>query len=186
MAYHLDPSTMVVEAVDEYLQMAECGINFQKPGGGILGYPSALLLLSVIDILGSYAVSTKEPFMVLLQPCFGMPLTVRQVKQIETWYRNLLAHNGSIALGALLRPDDDGAPFELDQHGQPTILRVKPLFRAVKAAWERFDRGLLDPARHMKLNHVVAAPIDLRGSLASEIAASSGAFIDPRRFVRKM
>jgi hypothetical protein len=38
----------------------------------------------------------------------------------------------------------------------------------------------------MKNNHVVTAPIDLRGSPASEIVASSGAYIDPKHFVRKL
>jgi len=186
MAYHSDPAQVVIEAIDEYLLMAEHGIGYEKPGGGILGYPTALLLLSVIDILGSYSVATKEHFLVLREPCFGLPLKVPQIKQIEHWYRNLLAHNGFIALGTLLRPDDHGDPFELDAHGQPTILRVKPLFRLCKQAWERFDRSLLDPARHLKPNHVPSAPLDLRGSPTSEIAASSGAYIDPARFVRKM
>jgi hypothetical protein len=86
-------------AIDEYLLMAEYGINFRKASGGILGYPTALLLLSVIDILGSYSVPTKEHFLVLRQPCFDLPLTVSQIKQIEHCYRNLLAHNGVIALG---------------------------------------------------------------------------------------
>jgi hypothetical protein len=184
--FHEDPVQMVIEAIDEYLLMAEYGINFQKSRGGILGYPSALLLLSVIDILGSYSVATKENFQVLRQPCFGLPLTVPQVKKIEHWYRNLLAHNGFIALGALLRPDNTGDPFVLDENGQPTILRVKPLFHAVKLAWEQFDRRQIDPALHMKENHYIATPIDLRGSPASEIAASSGAYVDPKPLIKKM
>jgi hypothetical protein len=186
MAYHEEAASVVTEAIDEYLLMAEYGINFRKASGGILGYPTALLLLSVIDILGSYAVASKEHFLVLSQPCFGLQLTVAQIKRIEHWYRNLLAHNGFIAPGTVLRPDDDGEPFTLDSHGEPTVLRVKPLFRAVKLAWERFDKSLLDATRHMKPSHVVTAPVDLRGSPASEIAASSGAYVDPKCFVRKM
>jgi len=186
MAYHTNPAEMVVEAIDEYLLMAEYGVNASKPGGGIFGYPTVLLLLSVIDILGSYAVPTKEHFQILRQSCFGLQLTTQQVKHIEHWYRNLLAHNGLIALGALMRPDDDGEPFVLDENGQPTILRVKPLFRVVKLAWERFDKGQIKPERHLKGSHFVAKPIDLTGSLPSEIAASSGAYVDPKRFVRKM
>jgi hypothetical protein len=176
MAY-TDPAQMVIEAIDECLLMAEHGINFAKPGGGILGYPSALLLLSVIDILGSYAVSSKEHFQVLQQTCFALPLTTQQIKHIEHWYRNLLAHNGFIALGALMR---------LDENGQPTILRLKPLFRSVKLAWGRYDRSQIRPERHTKANHHIAKPVDLRGSPASDIAASSGAYIDPSRFVKKM
>jgi len=186
MAYHTDPAQMVVEAIDECLLMAEHGINFAKPGGGILGYPTALLLLSVIDILGSYAVSSKEHFQVLQQPCFALPLTTQQIKQIEHWYRNLLAHNGFVALGALMQPDESGDPFVLDENGQPRILRVRSLFRTVKIAWQRYDRSQIRPERHMKANHHIAKPVDLRGSPASEIAASSGAYIDPSRFVRKM
>ncbi len=183
--FHEDPSGMVIEAIDEYLLMAEYGINYQKGSGGILGYPSVLLLLSVIDILGSYEVGTKEHFQVLRHPCFDLPLTARQVKQIEQWYRNLLAHNGFIALGALLRPDDTGEAFVLDENGQPTTLRVRPLFRAVKLAWERFDKRQIDPARHTKASHNITAPIDLRGSPAAEIASCSGAYIHPKAFVRK-
>ena len=78
--FHEDSAQMVIEAVDEYLLMVEYGINFQKPDGGILGYPSALLLLSVIDILGSYVIETREHFQVLLQPCFGLSLNVHQIK----------------------------------------------------------------------------------------------------------
>jgi hypothetical protein len=141
MANHEDPARLVIEAIGEYLLMAEYGINFQKTSGGMLGYPTALLLLSVIDILGSYSVPTKEHFLVLRQPCFDLPLSVPQTKQIEHWYRNLLAHNGFIALGTLLRPDDSGDPFTLDAYGEPTILRIKPLFRACKQAWERFDNA---------------------------------------------
>jgi len=183
--FHEDPVQMVIEAIDEYLLMAEYGINFQKARGGILGYPSALLLLNVIDILGSYSVATREHFQVLRQPCFGLPLTVPQVKKVEHWYRNLLAHNGFIALGALLSPDNTGDPFVLDENGQPTILRVKPLFHAVKLAWERFDRRQIDPARWNE-NHSIDTPIDLRGSPASEIAASSGAPVNPKQFMKEL
>ena len=177
MAYHKVPDDMVVEAVDEYLLLAEHGINYQKLGGGVLGYPAALLLLSVIDILGSYAVSTKEHFQVLRQPCVGLALTTQQVKDVEHWYRNLLAHNGFVALGALMRADETGDPFVLAENGQPTMVRVKPLFCAVKLAWSRFDRSQIEPGRHLKQNHFVAKPVDLTRSPASEIAASSGAYI---------
>jgi hypothetical protein len=40
MAYHQAPADVVIEAVDEYLLLAEYGINYQKPGGGVLGYPA--------------------------------------------------------------------------------------------------------------------------------------------------
>ena len=166
---------MVVEAIDEYLLLAEYGINYQKLGGGVLGYPTALLLLSVIDILGSYAVSTKEHFQVLRQPCFGLDLTTAQVKEIEHWYRNLLAHNGFITLGAVMRPDETRDPFVLDENGQPTTVRVKSLFQAVKLAWSRFDRNQIEPKRHVKQKHLIAKPVDLTASPESEILASSGA-----------
>ena len=181
MAYHADPAHMVVEAIDEYLLMAEFGMNYQKPAGGILGYPTALLLLSVIDI-GSYAVPTKEHFQVLRQPCFDLPLTSRTSSTGIGICSLTTVH----CLGALMRPDETGDPFVLDENGQPTTLRVKPLFRAVKLAWERFDRSQIKPERHLKQNHYVAKPIDLTGSPASEIAASSGAYIDAKRFIKNM
>jgi hypothetical protein len=140
----------------------------------------------VIDILGSYAISTKEHFQVLREPCFGLALTTEQVKNIEDWYRNLLAHNGLVALGAVMRPDETGDPFVVDENGQPTILRVKALFITVKLAWSRFDRKLIEPARHLKRKHLIANPVDLSRSSATEIAASSGARVNPKKFIHNM
>ena len=85
-----------------------------------------------------------------------------------------------------MRPDETGDPFVVDDNGQPTILRVKPLFRAVKLAWNRFDRSQIKPERHLKENHYIAKPIDLTDSLASEISACSGAYVDPKRFLKDM
>ena len=47
-------------------------------------------------------------------------------------------------------------------------------------------RSQIKPERHLKENHYIAKPIDLTDSLASEISACSGAYVDPKRFLKDM
>ena len=82
-----------------------------------------------------------------------------QVKEIETGQESL-AHNGFITLGAVMRPDETRDPFVLDENGQPTTVRVKSLFQAVKLAWGRFDRNQIEPKRHVKQKHLIAKPVE--------------------------
>jgi hypothetical protein len=42
------------DAIDEYIELARIGLNFKKPDGGCLGYPSTLLLFCVIDALSNH------------------------------------------------------------------------------------------------------------------------------------
>ena len=42
---------MSIEAIDEYLAIAEHCVSMHKANGGIYGYPAVLLLFCVIDAL---------------------------------------------------------------------------------------------------------------------------------------
>lgn len=46
---------MAIEAIEEYLAIAEHCVTSDKGNGGIYGYPAVLLLLCVVDALSNYA-----------------------------------------------------------------------------------------------------------------------------------
>jgi hypothetical protein len=46
--------TLAIEAIDEYLLVARHCVEQQKPQSGIFGYPAALLLLCIVNALGTY------------------------------------------------------------------------------------------------------------------------------------
>jgi hypothetical protein len=54
MASHKKLWTMAVEGIDEYLTAAHMCLDHRKPDGGCLGYPATLLLLCVVNALGTY------------------------------------------------------------------------------------------------------------------------------------
>src|SRR6185369_2341974 len=54
MSIHDNYLSMLRESLPEYVRLARVGIAFEKDNGGVLGYPSATLLLAVVDIVGSH------------------------------------------------------------------------------------------------------------------------------------
>jgi hypothetical protein len=95
-----------------------------------LGYPAILLLFCVVDrpwrILGpgqANEIPNGEPFFVPNHLCFGLPLTKDQVKRLERWYRNGLAHNVALPPGTGLT-GEDGPPCEFAANGIPGVSRL--------------------------------------------------------------
>ena len=181
MALHANAASLTIEAVEEYLLTARLCIDYEKENGDCLGYSGTLLLFCVIEVMGTYVIKKKkEPFQVLNHPCFGLKLDdTTQIKKLEKWYRNPLAHNGMIVPGVCLTPESTGEPFEFSKSGEPTKIRVKPFYNLVAGAWERFDKGRIDPTRKQAQNPKISNPIPLSGS--SDIpSASSAAHYDPK------
>ena len=103
MAIHRELPGLSVEVIDEYIRASQLCLEFRKRDGGCLGYPAVIRLFCVIDALGGYLaldkrnkIRRKEPFFVLIHPCFGLALTGDQIKRLEWWYRNGLAHNAAL------------------------------------------------------------------------------------------
>jgi hypothetical protein len=152
MAIHQEPAGLSVEAIDEYVRASELCLKFRKSDGGCLGYPATLLLFCVVDALGGYLSLDKrnnipkgEPFFVLNHRCFGLTLTKDQVKRLEWWYRNGLAHNAALPPGTGLT-GEDGPPFEFAANDDPVMIRVFSFHGLVSEAWERFDKSLIRPS----------------------------------------
>jgi hypothetical protein len=172
MAIHPDASSLTAEAVEEYLDIAKLCITTKKQDGGIYGYPATLLLFCVIEALGNSLIADNEPFRVLKRAPFNCPLNDRQVKQLEQWYRNPLAHNGMIAPGVCLSPEDGGTPFTFNSN-EPVLIRVKSLYNLVHGAWEQADKVKLNHRWNLRTSPEIPNPMDFSsGSIAMPVAAS--------------
>lgn len=146
MAVHLHPKTMCIEAIDEYLAIAEHCITTRKHNeGGIYGYPAVLLLFCVIDAVSNY-IGSQHSF-VWSKTLFN--LSSSQVKDLKEWDRHLLAHQAIIMPGTRLSTEP-GDPFEFGPDGIPLHIRVIPLFRAVKNGWIDFDKSRVNPTYDQK------------------------------------
>jgi hypothetical protein len=179
MAIHPNTNSLTVEVIEEYLDVAKMCIDARKPDGGIYGYPATLLLFCVINALGANLLKSNEPFQVLMHEPFNCKLSNGQVKKLETWYRNLLAHNGMIAPGVCLSPQDTGEPVHFDQ-GEPVLIRVKALYNLVRAAWEHVDKSSLDSKWLSPKKLAIRNPVDFsNASAAVPIAASGSPYVPP-------
>lgn len=182
MAIHPNTNSLTVEVVEEYLDIAKLCIDTKKHDGGIYGYPATLLLFCVINALGTSLLKGNEPFQVLMQPPFNCNLSRDQVKKLEIWYRNLLAHNGMIAPGVCLSPDDSGAPFTLSSN-EPVLIRAKPLYDLVRRAWEQVGKGKLNSNWALSANLETKNPIFHPCAKAPMPPVASGSIYAPPRKV---
>jgi hypothetical protein len=152
MALHTSFYTMAIEAIDEYLQASADCLNFAKRDDGVLGYPATLLLFCVANALGVYLsgesvtiagrpqkITDGEPFRVLNHECFGLGLDHEQIKRLERVYRNALAHNAIIDLGAILVAHVDGPVFRFRPNGNVRI-NLQSFHKLVAEAWRQFPK----------------------------------------------
>jgi len=141
MAVHKDLQSLNVEAIEEYLEVAEYCVTTTKAYGGIYGFPAVLLLFCIIDAL---TVNSGGREHTLQKITSVIPMTGNQLKSLREWYRNLLAHQAVIAPGTMLSTAD-GPPIEFDSNGEPTHIRVIPFHHAVTELWQSFDKSALNP-----------------------------------------
>jgi hypothetical protein len=178
MAIHEEPADLSVEVIEEYLAAVGMCLQHRKADGGCLGYPATLLLFCIVDALGGYLALDKrnqipkgEPFRVFNHSCFDLTLTTDQVKRLEWWYRNGLAHNAAIPPGTCLS-GEDGTPFEFAANGDPVKIRVFSFFRLVNTVWTGFDKTLLFPSRRLDTRKMPTMGFESSVSLASPMASS--------------
>ena len=174
MGVHNDLPSMSREAIEEYLAIAHHCVTTNKSDGGLYGYPAALLLFSVVDALSNYARHPKHSFgaMKSILP----KLSDRQIRQLAQWYRHLLSHQAVIMPGTIMSPEAIGDPIEMNNDGEPTLIRVKPLYEAIKVAWDTLDKTTIKP--EIIPQQAPKTPI----TVASPIPAPSGVQLrTPRR-----
>lgn len=148
MAKERSPEQQAIGVIDEYLTAADMCIGTLKPDGGILGYPAVLLLLCATDAISHGVLPPSRDFTrldVLADPLFGPALAANQARQLKNWYRHLLAHTGTMAVGVHLEPDTQGQPFEFDASGAPVLIRVGKFREIVSSAWARVNKATFNP-----------------------------------------
>jgi hypothetical protein len=132
MALHSTPSSMLKESLIESLEAAKFCANYRKTDekwgtyqtGGCLGYPSAILLFSIIDSIGSYFRKNKdfkiiidnkkysidgegwEHFKILNSKYFNQSLSLDLIKTLYQKYRNYVIHNSVLGRNAIMVMDE--------------------------------------------------------------------------------
>lgn len=132
MAIHETPASMLKESLDESLEAAKFCADYKKTDkkwgefstGGCLGYPSAILLFSIVDTIGSYFRkdesfnvlidgkpekingSGREHFKILNSKYFNQNLSTEFIKQLYNKFRSSLTHNSVLGSDTLMLPDN--------------------------------------------------------------------------------
>ena len=157
MAIHPSVAALLRESVPEYLDIARYCCHTPKPGGGWYGYPAALLLLTIIDVIGSYhwqdsaftvnvdgrAQSINDDasdhYLVLNSHYYGQSLTRRQIDKLSEYFRCLLAHNASLAPGKLLDIGNPADPvFYFGGDGEIDVINLRGLLAVTEGAVQQF------------------------------------------------
>jgi hypothetical protein len=108
MAIHESISSLVRESLREYLIVANYCVKYRKQiedwgDGGCYGYPVALLLMTIVDAIGSYVIGgrTREHFEILNHPkYYNLGLSNDEIELFYKDHRCLLAHNAALSLKA--------------------------------------------------------------------------------------
>lgn len=132
MAKHDSPASMLKESLDESLEAARFCADYKKTDkkwgefstGGCLGYPSAILLFSLVDTIGSYFRKDKsfvimingkpetidgldwEHFKILNSKYFNQNLSAEFIQQLYRKFRSCLTHNSVLGSDTLMFPDN--------------------------------------------------------------------------------
>ncbi len=159
MAGHDTPTSMLKESLKESLEAAHFCASYRKidtkwgefRGQGCLGYPSAILLFSIIDSIGSYfrgktdfvinigAKPTRinaegwEHFKILNSKYFNQNLEESFIKAIYSQFRCKLTHNSILGKGSVMIPNNQSIPssnldepcaFFIYRKGDGSMVRV--------------------------------------------------------------
>lgn len=97
---------MIQESLIEMIAVSDYCINFRKDpktwgSHGCYGYPSAVLLFSITDSIGSYILDglTRNHFNILNHPdYYNLGLSEDDIKVIYENYRCILTHNSTMPL----------------------------------------------------------------------------------------
>jgi len=148
MAVVTDRKEQCQEVIEEYLAGAKLCIEATKSDGGILGYAAALLLLCATDAIGHASLSDNGQntrLDILTVPPFSLGIGPAHIHNLTKWYRNLLAHTGTMQAGTNLSPETHGPAFDFDAKDALIVLRVPAFYSTVRTAWDAIDKTTLAP-----------------------------------------
>lgn len=146
MAIHPNPQSMLQESLVEMYLVAKYCIEFRKdtniwPASGCYGYPGALLLLSIVDSIGSYVIDTREtrPHFNILKHAdyYNLSISDTDITAIYTEYRNLLTHNSVMAKEAVLDIGNRNNPV-FETKNNKTYLNLIPFLEKTQEVLIKF------------------------------------------------
>lgn len=171
-------TVMLEESLEELLEASRYCVNYSKSSpqwveyriGGCLGYPSAILLFSLIDSIGSYFRKNEnfkividgkstainhsgwEHFKILNSKYFNQNLSADFLKTLYNHYRSSLTHNGVLASGVMMYPSSEltifkNMPFtmfEIEEGVSQPIVFVKELYLLCRTAVDLFKPEIND------------------------------------------
>jgi len=177
MALYQEKVELVKESLLEMLQVAEYSIAYKKAESekwgssakGILGYPAAVLLFSIIDCMGSVFVgdtnmsisidgnhhsikNTSQHIFILNSKYFKLGLSKKDLNNIYSNFRSTLTHNSLMPKGYTLQVGEgERRPFKIainEFDNRIYSLNLIPLLEVTKKAVINFmddlDKGIID------------------------------------------
>jgi hypothetical protein len=135
MAIHNSVPSMLQESLPEMLLVAKFCIEFKKesppwPAPGCYGYPAALILLSIVDSIGSYIEkgTVQNHFRILNNKDYcNQNLGDQELKIIYKYYRNILSHHSVLPPNVVLSIGTSEEPLFESKNGE-YYLRLIPLY----------------------------------------------------------
>lgn len=136
---------MLKESLLELLNVVEYCVNFRKDpeiwgSNGCYGYPSAILLFSIADSIGSYVIGgkTRKHFDILDHPdYYNLNLGKSCIDIIYKKYRNLLTHNARLAVNVVLDIGDENSDVFQIINELPHI-NLLPFLKITKIVVKKF------------------------------------------------
>lgn len=149
MAIHGTIPSMLQESIPEMLLVAKFCIEFSKdtniwPAPGCYGYPAVILLLSIVDSIGSYVEqgTVENHFKVLNnKEYYSLYMGPDEIKIMYN-YRNLLSHNTVMNLNISLGIGTAEDPVLQSENGRYKLNLIPFYNVSVKA----IDHFLNNPA----------------------------------------
>lgn len=138
---------LVFEALVENLLVSKYCLDFRKNPiewgrPGCYGFPAAILLLSIVDMIGSYILggNTRNHFNILNRAeYYNLGLSTEEIKEVYEKYRCRLTHNGALPLGRLLDIGTSSSPI-LEKLGNNLKLNLISFWNKSYYCVEKFVR----------------------------------------------
>lgn len=175
MAIHPDTANLLRESIQEYLYVATWCVEYRKSkewgtnqAGGILGYPGAVMLFSIVDTIGSFHQGDEQ----LVIELDGRKTTIKKdgyhhffvlnsdyynkqslgevaIKKLYSNFRSLLVHNAALAPDHFLVPNFESSDAFPLVDGKPYV-NIPAFLEVSKGAVRTFLDNLDDvvPGSH--------------------------------------
>lgn len=160
-----EENKMLQEALEEMIFLSAQGIMYRKNSSwtisqeGCLGYPSAIILLSIVDSIGKYfvgkdlkinidgnvvTINDERPiykrFYILNSIYYGQNFSDNEIKLIYSKYRNALVHSATVDPGNFIDiGDKSNKAFEIKEINGQSIpfINLVPFWHLNKKAVEK-------------------------------------------------